>query len=291
MIGDLHRSKAKLSITLLLLVSLIALAAPSAAAFNGSENKDKDNLNGGRSEAEPESPLFFSARSNAFATVQPEIILPADHPQLEGMLNRAASVKAVVPVNVKPAAVKRLSTIPLPATTRAASTAPMTAGEKFKSWAKRFWSPGAYGGAVARGMWNELWDNDDNKEDTVGNYFADSMTRAARSYAFGTTAGFFEKFAYPVIFKQDPRYHRSDKRGTGAKIKYAVSRVFITQGDRCGCDQFNVSFIAGGLTAAGIANVWEREERRGWSNTMTRWGYHTAFKAIGNILREFIGGQ
>ena len=167
----------------------------------------------------------------------------------------------------------------------------MTSGEKFKLWAKRFISPGSYASAAFSGLYNEALDNDEGKEDTVENYFADAATRAARSYAFGTTSGFFEKFAYASLFRQDPRYHRSDKRGLGGKIGYAVSRVFITQGDRCGCDQFNISFLAGGLTAAGIANVWEREERQTVGKTLSRWGTHTMIKALSNIIAEFIGGQ
>lgn len=307
MLGTLYRCTAKISITLLLIISLISLTAPSAAALNKPEDKNKESLHEERSPAANEAGASVAgadsvAASSRYPTIayvlykgatepRPEMILPADQPQIEAILNRAANVKPSISTIIKTGTVKRLSTIPLPTNAPAASTAPMSAGEKFHSWVKRFWSPGAYGGAIARGMFNELFDNDDNKEDTVGNYFADSMTRAARSYAFGTTAGFFEKFAYATIFKQDPRYHRSDKRSAGAKIKYAVSRVFITQGDTCGCDQFNITFLAGGLTASGIANLWEREERRGWGPTMSRWGYHTAFKALGNMIREFIGGQ
>jgi hypothetical protein len=219
------------------------------------------------------------------------MMLAAGHPQFGGFLNRAANASADAAYNVISVAGKRLPTIPLPKGAPAVSTAPMTAGEKFHFWAKRFKSPGSYGAAIASGLWNELLDNDEGKKDTLGNYFADAATRAARSYAFGTTAGFFEKFAYASLFRQDPRYHRSDKRGAGAKISYAVSRVFITQGDRCGCDQFNISFLAGGLTAAGISNVWEREERQTVGKTFQRWGTHIGITAMTNILREFIGGQ
>ena len=81
------------------------------------------------------------------------------------------------------------------------------------------------------------------------------MTRAARSYAFGTTASFFEKAFFASLFRQDPRYHRSGKTGAGAKIGYAVTRVFVTQGDRCGCQQFNASFLLGGAAAAGAATT------------------------------------
>jgi hypothetical protein len=309
MIEVLHRSTAKISITLLLIVSLASLAAPAATASETPENKSKAGASDTRPRrvtvaapvataaatatvaAGPESPTITYAPYKEAVKQRPEIILPADQPQLEGILSRAADVNANAAYNVKTVAVKRPSTIPLPPGPPAVSTAPLTAGEKFHIWAKRFVSPGSYGAAIASGMWNELLDNDEGKEDTVSNYFADAATRAARSFAFGTTAGFFEKFAYASLFRQDPRYHRSDKRSAGGKIGYAVSRVFITQGDRCGCDQFNISFLAGGLTAAGISNVWEREERQTVGKTFSRWVTHIGITAMFNIVREFVGGQ
>jgi hypothetical protein len=167
----------------------------------------------------------------------------------------------------------------------------MTAGEKFGGFVRRtFLSPGAYGQSVFSGLFNELRDKKDKPDFDTGDYLGDAMTRAARSYAFRVTSGFFEKFAYPTIFKQDPRYHRSDKSSTGGKIGYAVSRLFVTQGDRSG-DQPNVSFLLGAATAAAASNLWEREERRDFSHAARRFGIHLGLVAFSNILREFIGGQ
>jgi hypothetical protein len=305
----LHSFKAKLSIALIVIVSLISVAVPSVGAFETPEDKSKDGsgdaqLSGATRArrvipvgaqqtvvSESKSPTIAYALFSGAARPRPEIILPADQPQLDGILGRTTNVSAPAASNIKSVAGKRLSLTTVVPGAPAVSTAPLTPGEKFHLWAKRFVSPGSYGAAIASGMWNEFLDNDEGKKDTVGNYFADAATRAARSYAFGTTAGFFEKFAYASLFRQDPRYHRSDKRGAGAKIGYAVSRVFITQGDRCGCDQFNISFLAGGLTAAGISNVWEREERQTVGKTIQRWGTHIGIVAMTNILREFLGGQ
>jgi hypothetical protein len=303
----------KLLVTLLLIVSLITIAAPCASAFDGAEEKSKNNsIAAGAPEtnnadpatesrprrvaepefaepknaepkgAEPKTPGISYVLYGEAMKPQPEPTLAANIHQLESVFNKPAALTVV--------ATRKNSSSLFPSGP-ASSTAPLTSGEKFKLWTKRFVSPGAYGAAIASGLWNELLDNDEGKEDTVGNYFADAATRSARSFAFGTTAGFFEKFAYASLFHQDPRYHRSDKRGLGGKMKYAVSRVFITQGDRCGCDQFNISFLAGGLTAAGISNVWEREERQTVGKTISRWGTHIMITALSNIVREFIGGQ
>jgi hypothetical protein len=175
-----------------------------------------------------------------------------------------------------------------PAPDKNGALQPLTAGGKFRLFlTKSFLSPGAYVSPLVTGAFGEWTDDDHHHHSEAGDFALDSLTRAARGFAFGTTANFFEKFAYASIFKQDPRYRRSDKKGM-AKIGYAVSRVFITQSDN-GTSQPNVSFLAGGLTAAGIANAWERDERRDAGHTMKRWGSHIGITAGMNVLREFFG--
>ena len=170
-----------------------------------------------------------------------------------------------------------------------ASAPSITERGKFKYFLTRsFLSPTAYAAAITAGAFGEWIDDDHHHHSKPGDFAADSMTRAARSFAFGTSANFFEKFAYASIFKQDPRYHKSEKAGAGARIAYAVSRLFVTQNDH-GARQFNMSFIAGGLTTAGLSNVWERDERRTATDTMKRWGIHCGFTAVANVFREFVG--
>ena len=77
----------------------------------------------------------------------------------------------------------------------------------------------------------------------------------------------------------------------GAKLGYAVSRIFVTQGDRCGCDQFNFSFLGGGLAASGMSNLWVREEDRTVNRVFGRWATHVGTRAFLNILSELLGGQ
>ena len=167
----------------------------------------------------------------------------------------------------------------------------LTGREKFRYFFTRsFFSPTAYGTAIVAGAFGEWIDDDHHHHSKPGDFAADSLTRAARSFAFGTSANFFEKFAYASIFKQDPRYHKSEKTGAGARIAYAVSRLFVTQNDQ-GARRFNLSFIAGGLTTAGLSNVWERDERRTAQDTMKRWGIHCGFTAVANIFREFVGNR
>lgn len=284
MLSLIRRSTARSLVAALLIACLFSLSVPLAAAADGPHDSDRSAGREGSStsdaasaSAEAKTPRVLYVAFEAAMNTSPE---PASRPRR--VANLVESVKAAaIPL---PTPSPRQSTV--------ASTAPMSAGEKFGTWFRsRFMSVGPLGSAVFNGMWKELNDNDDFKKDTVQNYFADSMTRAARSYASGTTNAFFEKALFASLFRQDPRYHRSGKTSAGGKIGYAVTRVFITQGDRCACHQFNASFLLGGAAGAGAATLWERRERTGPMHTISRYYNHIAMTALFNVVKEFVGGQ
>lgn len=293
MLTLIPRFRARLLIAPLLIASFFSLAAPRAAAADGSS----DRGGGTRGEASATAGTAEPRDGTAPAGTIPTNVLYVAFDGLGSVPVEPTPEPATRPRRVTgPAevdATPRPSPMPPPQSASGViSTAPMTAGEKFHAWFRsRFLSPGAYGTALYNGLWKELNDNDDFKKDTVQNYFADSMTRAARSYTFATTAGFFEKALFASLFRQDPRYHRSGKTGAGAKIGYAVTRVFVTQGDRCECHQFNASFLLGAAAASGTANLWERRERTGPMHTVSRFYNHIAITALFNVVKEFVGGQ
>ena len=267
-----RRSIAKITFTLFLMTLLLALTTQRATAFDGAENKNKEAAGSARPAAMPAAPAADA--EVAAPAVAPSIVSvafsealkPPPEVKIKGTLAQMGTSKIVVtrtPANMP---------LPLPPRAPAASTAPMTAGEKFQYFAKKsFLSPTPYALSIFGGIIGEATDKDHGRHMTAGDFLADSMTHAARSFAFRATANFFEKFAFATILRQDPRYHRSDKKSLGAKVVYAVTRVFVTQGDRCGCDQINASFLMGGLAAAGIAQNWTREEDKGIDKVFTSW--------------------
>jgi len=289
MLSLIHASTARSLVSALLIACLFSLSAPMVIAAEGPRHSDKSATR----DTSPSSEVASSAAEarprvlyvpfedvmNAPAEPAPEV---ASRPRIVARLVESVKVASTGPIPV-----------PVPQqSSSVVSTAPMTAGEKFGTWFRsRFLSPGAWGNAVFSGMWKELSDNDDFKKDTVENYFADTATRTARSFAGATTNSFFEKAVFASLFRQDPRYHRSGKTGAGAKLTYAVTRVIITQGDRCGCHQFNYSFLLGGAAGAGVANLWERRERTGPFHTISRYYNHIALTALFNVVKEFVGGQ
>ena len=290
-----HRSNTRLLVVALLTACLFSLTAPAAVAADGPSNK------AGGQEASSSAdnaaiPIVENAANTeaktlgvSYAAYEGAMALPTE-PSLESASRPRSVARLVASVNEATA-----RPLPLPQASQSStvvSTAPMTPGEKFEAWFRsHFLSPGAYGQAIFNGLYREADDNDDFKEDTVSNFFADSMTRAARSFASSTTNGFYEKALFASIFRQDPRYHRSGLKGAGAKMKYAVTRVFVTQGDRCACHQVNASFLLGGAAGAVTANLWERSERTGPIHTVRRYYNHIMLTALFNVVKEFVGGQ
>jgi hypothetical protein len=304
-----YHSTAKTFVVLLLLSSFVSFLTPNALAFDGAENKN-DKMNDRAStndasgtasesaavEAKPINIHYMPLRNSidfesAAKTPQPDA---AFRQGLKVGLNQPATSANVTPNAAPEATLKAITNfVPtfVPQSKEPLNKIPLTVGEKFGIFFKgSFASVGPYANAAFSGIRGEAFDKDHDPNGDHGHYFADAGTRAARSFAFGATSKFFEDFAYASIFRQDPRYHRSGKKGAGGRIGYALSRVFITEGDKGG-SQFNISFLGGGLTAAFISKSWEREERKTTGKVLSKWGNHVFISALSNVLREFLAGQ
>lgn len=273
----------KASRYLILVLSVTLLTTSVAGAFDGPRGDSDRNVS--TTASTPETSARTPVEGHPLAV---------SYKLYEGAIHSEASVASVPtrPRTVTP----NTPNSPLPSPPPPpppTSTAPMTPGEKFKLFAqKSFLSPGPYALSVVSGVYGEWTDNkNDHNHGNPGDFAADSLTRAARAFTFRANANFFEKFMFASLLRQDPRYHRSGRKGAGAKIGYAVSRLFITQGDRNGKAEFNASFLGGGLAVSGMANLWEREERQNLHHFVTRLTTHLELTALTNILREFIGGQ
>jgi hypothetical protein len=101
-----------------------------------------------------------------------------------------------------------------------------------------------------------------------------------------------------VLFKRDPRYQASNKNGFMSRMLHAASRTVLTQGDN-GKTQVNYSRLAGNLTSASLANIYERDtmserdaqgnvvsfhRRIGAGPTFRRFGMSIPLGAASNIV-------
>lgn len=293
MLDGFRTSRMKICTTLLVVAAFAIIGAPSAKAADGQDEATGLETRPRRVNPAPVEKSAPTDKSDAQSdplkvayVLYDQTITPPETPAVPTSGGMVWALPTLPPINTgEPTPIPQRSS-------SVVSTAPMTAGEKFSMWFhKSFLSAGAYGNAAFNGLFREALDNDDGEKDTVKNYFADAATRAARSFTFSATAGLFEKAILPTLFKQDPRYHRSNKKGAGARIGYALTRVFVTQGDRCGCNQFNASFLIGAAGATAMANLWERSERTGTRHNISRFYTHIYLTALFNVAKEFLSGQ
>jgi len=91
---------------------------------------------------------------------------------------------------------------------------------------------------------------------------------------------------FPTLLRQDPRYFQLGKGRAWHRLKYSVSRIFLTRGDS-GATQFNYSEILGTGAAAGLSNVYHPQSERTLGNTLNVWASDLALNALCNVAKEF----
>jgi hypothetical protein len=171
------------------------------------------------------------------------------------------------------------------------SPTPLTAGGKMEFAARgAFLNPFTYVSTGLGATITEVRERRQPQKDT-DDRIADGLSRFAINFGTGTASTLLGSGVYPVIFKQDPRYFPSNKKGFGPRAAYAMSRVFVTRGDN-GRDQPNYSRLAGNFSASALANIWERDtpgaNRIGMRPTLKRFGTSIASNMISNIIfKEF----
>jgi hypothetical protein len=120
--------------------------------------------------------------------------------------------------------------------------------------------------------------------------------RYGAAIADKVSSDFFKLFAYPTLFRQDPRYFTmtsaGGKNSKSRRLGYAMSRVFVTRGDN-GNLQINFSNLVGNASASALTNVWYPPEDRDVASTLSRFGVRLGASMAGNVVKEFwseIGG-
>lgn len=104
--------------------------------------------------------------------------------------------------------------------------------------------------------------------------------------ATSETDVFFQRFFFPTLLKQDPRYYRNPDLPFFRRVLYSMSRVVITRSDSGG-ETINASRILGGATTRAISDLYVPGQAQGMrpiSNTVT---FDLLRDAGMNLLHEF----
>jgi hypothetical protein len=120
--------------------------------------------------------------------------------------------------------------------------------------------------------------------------YGQGMQGYAKRYAANLTdaasSNFFCNFAYPVLFKQDPRYFRLGEGSFGKRFFSAISQVFVAHQDS-GRQMFAFDNVLGAFTSGTISNLYYPKSDRGAALTASRASVSFLYGGLGNFLVEF----
>ena len=103
------------------------------------------------------------------------------------------------------------------------------------------------------------------------------------------SSAFFGKYLYPMLLRQDPRYHPSTSDSIMGRTTYAASRILITRNDS-GKRTLNTSYLLGVLTSAAVATAYRPYWARSASTTFKDFGSTIGSDAGINVFHEFWPG-
>lgn len=110
--------------------------------------------------------------------------------------------------------------------------------------------------------------------------------RYAAAFTDSVSSDFFHTFAFPVLFRQDPRYYRRLEGSTGQRLRHAVSHVFVARRDS-GTKMFNFSEWLGTVSSVALSNTYHPGNKRGVGPAAQRTGISIASDMGFDVLREF----
>ena len=110
--------------------------------------------------------------------------------------------------------------------------------------------------------------------------------RLGATLADSESGVFFDRFLFPVLYRQDPRFRRLGHGTLIARTWHAASHVFITKGDN-GTDQVNYAHILGRFTSRALSNIYYPADQRGLVRTMRRTANGLVSDAGSYMFKEF----
>jgi Carboxypeptidase regulatory-like domain len=112
--------------------------------------------------------------------------------------------------------------------------------------------------------------------------------RYAAAYGSFLTGDMLGNAAFPILFKQDPRYFYKGAGTIRHRVLYAIANAVICKGDNMRW-QPNYSAILGGLASGAISNLYyPAPNRSGAALTFEGAALGTAITAVSNLLQEFV---
>jgi hypothetical protein len=137
---------------------------------------------------------------------------------------------------------------------------PLTARQKFDVFIHSTYSPRTFANAAIDQVADRVKGNHLNREYETG--FRGVGQAYGINLATNETDVFFQRFLFPTLLKQDPRYFRNPDLPFFQRALYAMSRVLVTRTDSGG-QTFNSSRILSIAASRAVADLYVPGERQG----------------------------
>ena len=137
---------------------------------------------------------------------------------------------------------------------------PLTARQKFDVFLRSTYSPRTFANAAIDEAADRAKGKHLNREYETG--FRGQGQAYGINLATNETDIFFQRFLFPTLLKQDPRYFRNPDLPVFQRALYAMSRVLITRTDS-GSETLNSSRILSIAASRAVAGLYVPGERQG----------------------------
>lgn len=125
-----------------------------------------------------------------------------------------------------------------------------------------------------------------DRDPSFGQGAAGFSKRFATSYTDEATTRFFKDFAFPTLFREDPRYYRLGHGSTKRRMLGAAMHAFVAHQDN-GRQMFNFSEWLGTTSAVAMSNLYHPGNKRGFSPAAEGVGFSVLTDMGFDMLREF----
>ena len=161
---------------------------------------------------------------------------------------------------------------------------PLTARQKFDVFVHSTYSPRTFANAAIDQASDRMRGHRLNQEYETG--IRGVGQRYGINLATTETDVFFQRFLFPTLLKQDPRYFRNPDLPFFHRALYAMSRVLITRTDS-GVSTFNSSRILSLAASRAVGDLYVPGERQGMHPIAGCVGFTLLRDAGMNLVHEF----
>ena len=133
---------------------------------------------------------------------------------------------------------------------------------------------------------NAALDQASHRDPTFGQGMAGYGKRFSSDFASQTTSRFIMTFAYPTIFREDPRYYRLGRGTARARLFHALEHTVVAHRDN-GTRMFNFTEWLGTTTSVVVNDAYHPGNPRGFSPTAEAVAFSVGTDMGFDVLREF----